>query len=378
MSCRETAGNSAVTSLSKFLTDADETLVASLFHKLRREAVDTLEDPNEPADAEAVRAFLLECGHLARHDARVREARRQSVLDRLATAEADLAAGNGPNKATFQAWSRLRDTIEQETSSIPAGAVITTDGLLVTRDEVDSARRAYEEALRTTADARTLLASTQRISTDPNKALPDSNDPVTLAERYRRLELAYDSSDTGYDELKSSASATPTHPGHEEWQQRVTAADHARNTPSPIRSARIAAERVGLHQARTNFITSLRHARTAIETARQNRAAGPNPDLDQTVRETQAAHKVFAYALLSTPELSGVMNADLRSPKAWSDISAALPGITRNEIWEAVETCMKDRDLAEARIGRITSNRISIRNRAREEARKAALTVGAH
>lgn len=369
MSCRETAGNSAVTSLSKFVTSADETQVASIFHRLRREGIDTLaDDANTPADPDAVRAFLAECGHLARHDARVREARRQSLLDRLTAAEADLDAGNGPNKATFHAWTGLRDAIEQETSPIPDGAVITNDGLLVTQDEVLSARRAYEEALKGGYDPRQLM-STGSSALHPDRPLPDSNDPLTLAERYRRLERAYDSSDAGYTELLASTQASPDAAGHAEWRQRVQAADQARTVPSPIRSARIAAERVGLTQARAEFTAALRKARGEVQSA-----AGPKAALDQSVRESQAAHKVFAYALISTPELAGVMNADLRSPKAWQDIASAVPGITRNEIWHAIETCMNDRDLAEARMGRITGSRITLRNRARAEARRAAET----
>lgn len=105
MSCRDTFGNSAVTSIALFTGKADEKGVQKLFHAVRREGVKV-----EAADptAEEVTQFLERQHFNVRHDERLKD-RRASILKRLDSALDQARRGEKlPDGAMFHAWRHVQ------------------------------------------------------------------------------------------------------------------------------------------------------------------------------------------------------------------------------------------------------------------------------
>jgi hypothetical protein len=115
MSCRSTAGSSALVSHAAMASGLDphETQVA--FHDLRRAGAATA-----PPTAEQVDALLCLRAYQVRHDASISESRRESVLERLGTARRDARDGRLPDGQTFYAWARLLEEARTRDARRPA------------------------------------------------------------------------------------------------------------------------------------------------------------------------------------------------------------------------------------------------------------------
>jgi hypothetical protein len=356
MSCRETHGNSAATSLAKFLTGAEEKVVAQTFHELRREAAEAL-GPSAAADASRaeVLEFLAAAGTLARHDDRVKESRRASLLARIEAATTDAENGTLPNAAVFSAWTQLRDRLDA-TTSLPDNVGITADGLVITADEVDSARRAAAEAVQ---NERTLGYRS------PSRAT------IAAQNRARLLQAAYDGTDVGYAALQADEASLADHRQHAAWQARVAAADKMRATPSAIVAVKIEAAQTTVTASREATAQAIAEAKSLEAQWRETRTVALNMAHDRAMKEARRYRRVMNYAIASAPAVSQALSADLASSSVWSALQGSSDA-SRVECWQAVEVVSADRDGAEVRIGRISESRAVSRAARRAQARQVA------
>ena len=161
MSCRQNNGNSSATSLAKFLTDSDESLVSHIFHVARREATARFGDEaKNPADVSQVNSFLNDSRSLARHDSRIPDARRESLIRRIDDAQEDLINGQIPSKGTFPAWVELSGRLDEAqllqakpiTNADPTLGV-TAEGIAISRSEIELAKADYDR-LKKIVDAK--------------------------------------------------------------------------------------------------------------------------------------------------------------------------------------------------------------------------------
>jgi hypothetical protein len=359
MSCRETHGNSAATSLAKFLTGADEKIVAQTFHELRREAVEALgASATADADLTEVLEFLAAAGTLARHDDRVKESRRASLLARIEAASADAENGSLPNAAVFRAWTQLRDRLDESTS-LPDHVGITADGLVITAEEVDSARRAAAEAVQ---NERSLGYRSPTRST------------IAAQNRARLLQAAYDGTDAGYAALQADEASAADHRQHAAWKARVAAADKTRSTPSAIVAVKIEAAQTTVSASREATTKAISEAKSLEAQWRETRTVALNMAHDRAMKEARRSRRVMNYAIASTPAVSEALAADLATSSVWSALQGSSDA-SRVECWQAVEVVSADRDGAEVRIGRISESRAINRAARRAQARQEALQL---
>lgn len=111
MSCRDTFANSAITSYVQCTTPADvpEHVVLSTFHSLLRTGKNV--EGQAPTASEA-NDVLEHQTFLVRNDANLSEARKNSILRRLQSAQAQVASGQVPDRATLYAWQHLSGEVE--------------------------------------------------------------------------------------------------------------------------------------------------------------------------------------------------------------------------------------------------------------------------
>lgn len=378
MSCRETHGNSATTSLAKFLTGAEEKTVSQVFHKVRRDAVDRLGDSaHKSADIAEVDLFLQNALVHAQSDERIRESRRQSLIARFEAARADAANGKLPSKATFAAWQDLIPTIEANADLISPESVdetigVTEDGITISLGDVQAAMRRAEAA------ANNIFSQKMMRSAVVNGRRADHNgyqDAETLADRARRLQGAYDATDAGYKVLLESDAANPSHPDHAAWLERRKAAEENRATPSLITLTRRAAQTLGESNAEATRKAALESARKADAEFKANPSGTTKANLEKAKTEFQQAQRIWLYSLAEKHDVfSHIAHSDLRTPVLWqsaSDISR--PFGERNLAWSVVELLAADRDKAEVRVGRITEVEAARRATSRAEARQSIL-----
>lgn len=376
MSCRETHGNSAATSLAKFVSGADEQTVSRLFHQLRREAGDTLGDQaTQPADPAAVSTFIAAGMLTAATDPRIRDSRRESLRRRFEAALVDVAEGRGPNKATFQAWTSLDgaladlpDQLSIDDRAIDPTIGTTADGLTISLGDVLAAHRRAEEAR---LDRNRATSPYVNLREHDQDTTPDA-----LAERARRLEAAYDATDAGFLRLSGLPESDPTHPDHEPWRARHRAAIEARGTTNRVLALREQAEQIGPDAARAARETALSAVRDAEDAYKAQPSDTARIAYENAGRELSKAQRIYLYAI-TDQQIRDTIGQDMRSATLWSML-ADTGTARRVDRWRAAELACADRDTAEVTIGRITTSEANRRAHIRAEARQALLDSEGH
>lgn len=384
MSCRETHGNSATTSLAKFLTGAEEKTVSQVFHKVRRDAVDRLgENAHKNAEYPAVDQFLQDALVQAQTDDRVRESRRPSLISRFESARIDAANGKLPSNATFSAWKDLVHSIEENspellsTDTTDETIGVTEDGITISLGDVQAAKRRAEAAennIFSQKMMRSAVANGRRVDHDGYQ------DADALKDRALRLQAAYDATDAGYKVLLSADAARAKHADHKEWLDRKTAADANRSTPTVIALTRQVAQSLGVEKSEKIRNASLEKARSADAAFKENSTPATRAALDSAKHDFQQAQRIWLYSLAESNDVfTHVAHSDLRTSVLWASVGEQ-PGLSgdRSQSWRVIELLAADRDKAEVRVGRITDIEAARRATSRAEARQTILdTEGA-
>lgn len=382
MSCRETSGNSATTSLIKFLTGAPEKLVSHEFHNLRRDAkeIALVESPESPASPEDVTYFLEGLRTLASNDTRVKESRRASLLNRIDAAKQDVQYGRGPNRATFYAWSRLESAVNaskdsfddpEENSSETLGT--TPEGLEISLGDVQAARRMSDEA-KLKADSRSSHAT---IGDAYMQRLGRTNSVLGFAaaeERAARIEAAFDSTDSGYKILMNDERREESHVDHAVWKQRVARADNNRSLPNPVADAWSAASSESLPNIIVNrnaAFSRMRHYESLLAGGKQSSSAAIK--LEAARKEAQTAQRIYLYKVgQETAVKSIAQSSKLMSATEWANMPSK-DGIDRFDVWKSAEIIAADIDRASVRVGRISKEEAARRELVRAQSRQAIL-----
>jgi hypothetical protein len=386
MSCRETHGNSAVTSLAKFLTGADEQTVSRVFHQVRRDAVTAFADhATDPAPQDAVAALLTNALIVAETDPRIRDSRRTSLTARLHAALADNANGAGPNQATFHSWTTLQNAILNAPAELrePAAPEVdptigtTAEGLTISLGDVMAARRAADESF--SKASAYVGAVTHREATYGRRQLNGamSYEAVRLRERADKLEAAYDATDAGFALLNQSPESDPNHHGHGAWNRRVRQAREARGTRNPIVAAHAAAAALGEPAARSAREQALTAAKASESAWKADRTARNSIALERDAKVFHKAQRLWLYSVAADPDVAAASKSDLLSPASWSAVRSGS-NVVRTDRWRALEVLSADMDKAEARIGRISDTEVARRSVARAEARQQVLDSEGH
>ena len=384
MSCRQNNGNSAATSLAKFLTDSGESLVSHIFHVARREATAKYGDEaKNPADLSQVNSFLNDSRSLARHDSRIPDARRESLIRRIDDAQEDLINGQIPSKATFTAWLELRGRLDDAqllqvkpiTNADPTVGV-TTEGVAISRSEVELAKADYDRLKKIVDVKKHTVPMNTHISARTRESMNMISFEVQIAgEKYRRLSDAYDATEVGYELLLNSPDANESSSGHYTWSIRKEAADKARSTDSPLVKALQEAEEIGFDEA-SRLMLETRSAAKAAEAVYLNEKTPRNRDsYEKAGVQARHARRVFLYTVLEQPGLmKSIEDSDMCSPTAWAGLSGyESKEIILNEVWAAVELHYSDLDNAEVRVGKIRDGEVVSRAYRRAEARQSLL-----
>ena len=386
MSCRQNDGNSAATSLAKFLTNSEEHLVSHLFHVARRESALALKgEAKHPASKEEVLAFLSRAHSLARHDSRVPDARRASLIERIEGAEKDIANGILPTKATFAAWSSLRQRLEDENTSNQVNAEpvdpsigFTPEGITIAREEVNLALMDLQRLQNLLAKKQPASIPAGAVSTRTHESLTMTSAQVDLArEKYNRLLVAYDATDTGYNNLLENIALAESEDNEDavnELTHRLRESEQQRSEVSLLVSTLAEAEELGNAEAKRLFQISREEAKEAEgiyraePTNAEKRAA-----YDELSARARKASRVYLYTLLddSTIKLA-LAYKDARSPQLWNSLKGNALA-SQNEIWAAVDLYLSDRDVVEVRLGRLRDGEITTKSFARAEARQSLL-----
>lgn len=379
MSCRETHGNSATTSLAKFITGAEEKTVSQVFHKVRRDAVERLgENAHKSAEAVAVDQFLQDSLVQAQTDDRIRESRRQSLVSRFESARVDAANGKLPSNATFAAWKELVHSIGEHSPELLSAdgtdetIGVTEDGITISLGDVQAAMRRAEAA------ENNIFSQKMMRSAVVNGRRVDNNgyqDAEALKERALRLQAAYDATEAGYKVLLSSEAANPKHAGHSEWLERKTVADTNRSTPTVITLTRQAAQALGMENSERTRNAALDKARAADAAFKENANPKTRAALDSAKHEFQQAQRIWLYSLAESHDaFTRIEHSDLRTPVLWASVAEqTLPTGERSQAWRVIELLAADRDKAEVRVGRITDIEAARRATSRAEARQTIL-----
>jgi len=392
MSCRATSGNSAATSLAKFLTRSKEDVVSHVFHEVRAEAMvmygrseDGAKAGALPADVTAVQDFIDQSRLLARHDPRVPDAWRAKLIARIDAAESELRSGeNIPNKATFYAWSNLTERLESQPddsrrgrNSVPPDptAGVTPEGLVITASDVALAQSEYErlkEGFKNNYEmSKAKTAETyQERESRKFRAL----ELAAARDRFERVSEAYDATDTGYAILLADPAKNRRNSGHAAWLERVARADGKRASTDPAATVRQAAATETESSAVSARYKALSDLRAAETTYRSSPSVRSRAKYEKAAKEYQNRQRVYLYTLLERPELTEASEADLRSPQSWS-LLGGNEQVTRQDMWRALDMNAADKDTAAVRIGRISDVEAMRRSILRAEARQSVLDM---
>jgi len=381
MSCRETAGNSATTSLIKFLTGAPEKLVSHEFHNLRRQGKTDVHpsDYDALADKDAVTTFLTHHKTLAMNDPKVKESRRVSLQERFDQAIVDVSNGKGPNNATFYAWANLRSNVEanegfDDASADESIAGYTPEGLEISLGDVEAARRMADEA------QDKLVTQT---SVQPHSTLPGSvrysrkSEAIRVAElrdKAERLQAAFDASETGYELLKNDPNAEESSAGHSVWKERIARAELWREKGNVIVEAKKLSSSTSLEELQTRKQEAIRqanHYQGLLQAGKQNGAN--TAKLEKAVKEAKHMQRAYLYKVGEEVSVAPqVKTKNFFSPSEWSSISTPV-GISRDDAWRSAELLSADLDRARVSIGRISNQEAARRELKRAQARQAIL-----
>lgn len=362
MSCRGTNGNSATTSLAKFISGTDDTLVSQVFHELRREALTQLEDSSkDKASKDEVIEFIQKGIEKAQSDNRIRDSRRESLVQRFRAAENDIKHNNGPDKATFAAWVKLEERLVNLRPSPEALADDTTvvsspEGIQIALGDVLAARR---------------LANEYKLHKSP-EAIKKYNE---LSERANRIEASYDASDVGYKALLNSPDSNEQSKNYSLWLNRVQIADSNRSKRNLILEAKaISTEK---------SISELKDARdTALEKIRlleKSKLAATSPEFIFAKKAYQETYRHYLYGVAHNAKIAHVANhKNLKSPTMWARIVQHNDVFTRDTLWSSAEMMALDLDRASYKMGLISSVEIERRSTQRAEARQSVLDIAGH
>lgn len=390
MSCRENNGNSAATSLAKFLTGSEEKLVSHIFHVARREgAIDLGDTAKEYADKNNVLEFLTRAHYVARHDARIPDARRANLINRIEGAEEDIQAGRlkkWPSKATFVAWNTLQERLELENAvnevhveEMDPNIGFTPEGIAISGEEVNIALLDLNRLQATLAKKKPLPAS----ETPPtfNKT-PDvismAAFEVDLArEKYERLLVAYDATDTGYNNLIQNIKTAENHEDEEALKDllpRLASAEEQRTQTSLLSLTLAEAKVTGHGVARENFDIARTLAKNAEKEYRDNPQDKDKlqkyEDSNELARKTR---RIYLYTLLDDSTIkTALSHRDALSPQIWSTITGNEK-VDRVVMWAAVDLYLSDRDNVEVRLGRLRDGEVANKSFSRAQARQALL-----
>ncbi len=359
MSCRGTNGNSATTSIAKFVSGADDTLVSQIFHELRREAISSLGDTaKEKADKEEVRDFIEAGIRKAQSDIRIRDSRRESLVARFRAAENDLSHNNGPDNATFLAWKELESRL---TNVVPSPEALSDDytvaespeGIQIAIGDVFAARR---------------IANEYRNYNSP-EAIRKYNE---LSERANRIEAAYDSSDVGYKALLKSPDSDPSSKNYSLWQQRVKIAESNRARENTILLARSSAIETPLAELSSRKNTSL----SIIRGLESKGVSQNDPKLLEAKKNYNVAFRNYLYGVAyNNKTLHIATHKNLKSPTMWKRITEQAGENMRDVSWQAAELLALDLDRSSYKMGLIPKIEIERRSLLRAEARQTILDL---
>lgn len=382
MSCRETSGNSATTSLIKFLTGAHEKVVSHEFHNLRREGRTNVysESADEAAPKDQVVAFLEKHKQIAINDSRVKESRRLSLEDRFNQAIHDLDYGRGPNKATFYAWTELEKAVEsakertnEDENDVDSQIGITPEGLEISYGDVEAARRMAQEAHQKLARkrqderARGVPAETGYIRKQENIYVTE------LQDKAERIQAAYDATDIGYSfllqESQNRESVDPV------LQERTSKAEENRAKASMIIDARVYAEKSTIEELenlRQTAFTRVRHYESLMRNGKQQ--SSNTIKLQEATKELKVAQRAYFYRVAKDNGLEGRASSNsLNTPSEWDSLTNPTLSQNRDDIWKSLELISSDLDRARIRVGRISQSEAERRAIKRAQARQSLL-----
>jgi len=384
MSCRQNNGNSAATSLAKFLTDSEETLVSHIFHVARREATEKYgEEAKNPADLSKVNSFLNDSRSLARHDSRVPDSRRESLIRRIDDAQEDLIKGEVPSKATFEAWAELRGRLEEAqllrvkpiVNADPTLGV-TVDGIAISQNEIELAKADYERLKKLVEAKTTTVPMNINMSARARESLNMISFEVKIAgEKYRKLYDAYDATEVGYDLLLNSPDSNLKSKEYYGWELRKTNANKTRSLISPLIKALDEAEEIGFSEASKLMYETRLTAKKAEAMYLEEKTPKSRDAYEKVASQARHARRVYLYTILEQPGLmKSIEDNNMASPTSWANLNGyAEKQVSLNEVWTAVELHFSDIDNAELRVGKIRDGEVAVRAYARAEARQSLL-----
>ena len=216
------------------------------------------------------------------------------------------------------------------------------------------------------------------VSTRTHESLTMTSAQVDLArEKYNRLLVAYDATDTGYNNLLENIALAESEDNEDavnELTHRLRESEQQRSEVSLLVSTLAEAEELGNAEAKRLFQISREEAKEAEgiyraePTNAEKRAA-----YDELSARARKASRVYLYTLLddSTIKLA-LAYKDARSPQLWNSLKGNALA-SQNEIWAAVDLYLSDRDVVEVRLGRLRDGEITTKSFARAEARQSLL-----
>lgn len=391
MSCRQNEGNSAATSLAKFLTDSEEKVVSHLFHVARREETITLGKTvaRELADKNDVLEFLSRAHYVARHDSRIPDARRQSLVERIEGAEADIQASRfkkWPTKATFAAWNNLQARLELENAINNVGAEevdpnvgFTPEGIAISAGEVNIALLDYNrlQAMLTKKKLAVGIDGSFDLAKAPENIKLAAGEVDLARVRYEKLVVAYDATDTGYNNLLQNIRTAENEEDENaisELSPRLVAAQKHREQSSLLSLTLAEAKAIGYEKAKNAFEEACALAKEAeidyLANAQDKEKFKKYEDSNESARK---AKRIYLYTLLDDATIKTALSQkDALSPQIWSAI-VGNDKVERAGIWAAVDLYLSDRDNVEVRLGKLREGEVVPKSLARAQARQALL-----
>lgn len=354
MSCRETPGNSAVTSFARFRTGLGETVVSREFHAARRAAARRLgEDAKRPEPAGNVERFLTGMRREVEADTSLTARNKASLLRRIGEAEGNVRAGvKSPNRATFAAWVELPNYLAGYSAArrkAENGA-----GTLVTAEDVAAAAAELQHA-------KDLLVA-ERQSTSQQARI---GKVAEAQERYRRVQAAYDTTPKGFAELRH--------------QFRVTGAtDSAVAERWAAANTRLDAPRRRRRAAGSDLAGLAREAQAARGEAAHAAAMwrlNPGKDSGEAARraaeKADAARAAYLDSVADSVPLPPLGDGAQFSVQAWA--ATAHPTLSRGVLWAAAEHRLRQVDAGAAADGKFGRADVARRAARRAAARDAAM-----